>query len=557
MLRVRAPMCLRGSVGMACGVVALLVGCSGEIGSGNGGSPSRNQEPLACEAAVPQAGESRVRRLTPRQYRNSIRDLLGAEVSTDLDEDGGLVPAERTIRKFNEASAAFSTPALAYASSLPECSAQDDSCVQAFIEHFGQRAFRRPIDQDERAWLTGAFESARAQFSFDESLGMLARVILESPQFLYVFAQGIPVPGSPHGLRRLTGYEIASRLSYFLWDTTPSPELLDAAAQGRLDTREGVVAEAQSMLLEDRSRDMVRDFVTTWLQLDGGQVHFGLDELTKDQVLFPEFTGQMRGDLRTELQSFVEHVVFDVDGTLDTLFIDTSAYVNGPLADLYGLSDGPQSPDDWQWVQLDPSERGGLLTRAAFLSVFATQAAQSPIRRGTFFLREMLCYNQPPPPPQVDDSPVQLEEGELLTIRDKTNARTQGAECQSCHKTINNIGFAFEHYDAIGRYQDVELGTNVAIDASGELTQSKNTDGRVSDAIEMSGRLGESEAVMSCVTEKWLEHALRRSPTPLDECTLNSLIAQLQAGGTLKDFVLAIVASDAFVHVNPGPEGAP
>lgn len=550
-------LCGGNSIRITCGALVLLLGCTGEIGSRSDGPRAGSQQPLLCAGAIPQAGESRVRRLTPLQYRNSIRDLLGVDVSADLDEDEGLVPAERTIRKFAEASAGFSTPALAYASSLPECGGQDDACVQAFIDQFGLRAFRRPIDQDERAWLTGAFESARTQFSFDESLGLLARVMLESPQFLYVFAQGTPVPESPHGLRRLSGYEVASRLSYFLWDTTPSPELLEAAAQGRLDTREGVVAEAQAMLLQPPARQMVRDFVADWLQLNGGQVHFGLDELAKDQSLFPEFTQQMRSDLRTELQGFVEHVVFDIDGTLETLFNDTSAYLNGPLADLYGLPNGPESPDDWEWVQLDPSQRGGLLTRAAFLSVFATQEAQSPIRRGTFLLREMLCFNQPPPPPLVDDSPVQLEEGELLTIRDKTDATTQGPECQGCHKAINGIGFAFEHYDAIGRYQDVELGTNIPIDASGELTQSGNTDGPVSGAIEMSGRFGESETVLSCVAEKWLEHALRRSPTPLDECTLNSLSTQLQAGGTLKDFVLGIVASDAFVHVNPGPEGAP
>lgn len=557
MSAIRKRMCLGGLVRIASGVLLLLAGCSGDIGSRDDGPGSGSQQPLLCGGAVPQAGESRVRRLTPLQYRNSIRDLLGVEVSADLDADEGLVPAERTIRKFDEASAELSTPAIAYASALPECDQQDDACVQAFIEQFGLRAFRRPIDPDEREWLTGAFESARTQFSFDESLGLLARVMLESPQFLYVFAQGTPIPESPHGLRRLTGYEVASRLSYFLWDTTPSRELLDAAAQGRLDTPEGLVTEAQAMLLQDQARHMVRDFVASWLQLNGGKVHFGIDELTKDPSLFPEFTPQMRADLRTELQSFVEHVVFDLDGTLETLFIDTSAYLNGPLADLYGLANGPESPEDWQWVQLDPSQRGGLVTRAAFLSVFATQSAQSPIRRGTFLLREILCLNQPPPPPLVDDTPVQLEDGELLTIRDKTSARTQGAECQGCHKTINSIGFAFEHYDAIGRYQDVELGTSIPIDASGELTRSGNSDGPVSGAIEMSERLGESETVMSCVAEKWLEHALRRSPTPLDECTVNGLVAQLQAGGTLRDFILGIVASDAFVHVNPGPEGAP
>jgi hypothetical protein len=501
-------------------------------------------------------GESRIRRLTPLQYQNTVRDLFGDPTLTvSLHADVDIIPSAIAVEKFATAAAELGPRGVGLAAELPGC-AQDDACAASFIDAFATRAFRRPLGDEERQWLLATYTAARAQFTFDESITVLTQVILQSPQFLYLSNEGVPFPKSPT-LRRLDDYALASRLSYFLWNSMPDDELLAAAAAGKLsvDDREGLREQAERMMDSPRAREMAHEFLTKWFQLDGGTVHFGLMEAPKSPELYPEVDEGLRSAMLREIGALMEKVAFE-GGSVSDLFTDTSAYVNGPLAKLYGVTDGPTSESDWQWVKLDPKQRAGLLTRAAFASVYSSSKVQSPIRRGVFVLRRVLCYNQPPPPPDVDNRPIEdLEDtGGPKTIREATLIRTQGEFCQGCHSIIDPIGFAFEHYDAIGAYRDHEILSDLPIDSTAVLSKSGNADGTVADAVGLSAALGRSDAAASCLTKLWFEHAIRRDPQLEDRCSFVGVKRAMGKSRSLRDMLLAIVTSDAFFFANPGVE---
>lgn len=310
------------------------------------------------------------------------------------------------------------------------------------------------------------------------------------------------------------------------------------------------------MLSDERSKPVLRDFLSKWLELDGATILPGLDDTPKDADAYPGFDEVLRQSMRREIESFMDYVMFERDGSLDALFNSTRAYVNGPLAKIYGVS-GPSGADEWSWVDLDASQRAGMLTRAGFLAVHANQTATSPIRRGVYLLREVLCFALPPPPANVDNTPVEVTDddvsGGISTVREATAKRTSSPSCAGCHTSINELGFAFEHYDAIGRWQEREVATGSAIDASATLSRAgEGFDGPVDGAIELSARLAGSPEVQRCATEKWFEVALRRSPVALDACSVAGIRAKVAANPSIRELLTAIAESDAFLNVNHG-----
>jgi hypothetical protein len=195
-----------------------------------------------------------------------------------------------------------------------------------------------------------------------------------------------------------------------------------------------------------------------------------------------------------------------------------------------------------------------MLTRAGFLAVHASQNVTSPIRRGVYMLKEVLCYPLPNPPANVDNTPVEADVAAgVNSVRQATIKRTGGASCAGCHVQINELGFAFEHYDAVGRWQETEVGTGSAIDASANLAQAGGgQDGPVDGAIELSARLAKSPAVAECATRKWFEVALRRSPVELDACNIEKIRSKTAETQSIRELLLALVESDAFLDVNHG-----
>ncbi len=540
-------------------------GTAGDAGSesADDGETEDGGVQAGCDGNAPTAAPRPLRRLTPEQYQNTMRDLLGDPGFVAEYDATEPVITERAVRQLRDGAELALGRRAEWSAPVFPCDiegASDDACADGFIDEFAPRAFRRPLEDAEREWLRGVYLDARAELGFTDAMEVLAATVLQAPAVLYLEELGAPVEGAPETLRRLTDHELASRLSYFLWDTMPDEALRQAADAGELSTEAGLRAAVERLLADPRAEARIQRLLWRWMQLDGGLLHFSLEEAQKRTDLYPEFGPALQEAMRLELEAFVADVLRG-DASFEQLLTSNRAYVNGPLAALYGVQGGPTGEDEWAWVELPPGQRAGLFTRAAFLSVFSNTAAQSPIRRGTFTLEEVLCLPLGDPPPDVDDTPIdggeQPGSGEVLTVREATEARTQGTECRGCHSLINPVGFAFEHYDAIGRWQDDELVSGRPVDASGEL-RGTDVDGPVEGAIELSQALAGSAQVRECFAERWLEEALGGELGALDECTKDRVTEAFASRGDLRELVVAIALSDGFRHVDlaaPAGEG--
>jgi hypothetical protein len=235
------------------------------------------------------------------------------------------------------------------------------------------------------------------------------------------------------------------------------------------------------------------------------------------------------------------------DASLSTLLTSKTSFVNGPLAEFYGV-DAPADDSSWQKTML-PSERSGLLTRGTFLASQAHSANGSPPLRGVAVLDQLLCNRPPPPPPTADTSTPMNVSGTAQTNRELFEARTTPDQCQGCHKQINGIGYGFEAFDAIGRFRATDNGRPV--DATGELV-STDVDGAFDGANELSAKLAESEQVQYCAVRNWYRYAFAREDSPEDWCKLDALYNSLrQVNGDLRELLVSIVTSHEFTHRPP------
>ncbi len=522
-------------------------GSSGVTAADDGGSDGG--VPAGECAAIP---ASPLRRLTPAEYRNTLRDLLGDPAFEPTYADMGTVTSELGVRQLRSDAEAVLGRKDSWTRPVFPCdttAAADEACVETFITEFGRRALRHPVTDTERAALRATYDGAVAELGFADAMDAVLAAMLQSPSFVYHFEIGTPVPETP-GLRELDAHELASRLSYLLWDSLPDDALSAAADSGELDTAAGLGAQVERMLADPRTDTNLQHFVSQWLQLDGGQLHFPLEESVKDPELFPSYDPALQAAMRTETEALVRKVFFEQDGDFTALLQSRDAYVNHALAEIYGV-DGPADDDTWAWVELPAGQRAGLLTRAAFLTVYGSARAQSPIRRGVFVLEEVMCIALSDPPPDVNNTPV--DGGETVdddgnpivrTVREETEIRTGGNGCIGCHHVINPVGFAFEHYDAVGGWQDDELVSGMPIDASGALVG--DVEGPIDGAVQVSERLAGSVQVRECFADRWAEAALGVEGTALDPCTQRDVRDRFVETGDMRELLIALVTSNGF-----------
>ena len=308
------------------------------------------------------------------------------------------------------------------------------ACSQRFITDFLGRAFRRPATPEDLTAYQAAFDQAR-QIGEDFASGVRAVIArtLQSPRFLYRAELGETVDATKK-LARPTGYEMASRLSYLLWGTMPDPDLMSAARQSKLVTPEGVRAEAERMLKDDRAHDVVRYFHGMLLGT------LGLDHLERDAGYYPTFQPGMGALFRQETEKFLDDVVWKGSGDLSGIFSAPYTFVNGPLATFYGLPGVTGA--EFQKVTLDGSRRAGLLTQASILTVTTPGSRTDPVVRGKWVYTKLLCGQIGDPPANVpklpDPTPGQ-------SVRDRLAMHRAVAPCSGCHRMMDPIGFGFEH----------------------------------------------------------------------------------------------------------------
>ncbi|MBK7858936.1 MAG: DUF1592 domain-containing protein [Archangiaceae bacterium] len=520
----------------------------GSTGTG-GGSTGPGEAPLTPPTL--DAASAALRRLSPAQYQQSLRDLLDAPTLTlDLPEDNGIAISMLTAEKLNSGAEAI-IATQAHRKLVPCAIATGDpACGFAFIDAFGARAFRHPLDADERAWLRGVFTQARTQLSFSDSIDVVAEVVLQSGHVFYLNEQGHDVAGLPAGLKALTAYERASRLSYFLWGTMPDDALLAAAADGTLDTEAGVSAQAQRLMQSPRASSTWKRFVDQWLELDGNPVSAALEDAIRNS---PRDTPALRTGMRAEVEALMDKVMGGT-GSLHELFTTRDAYVNADLAKVYGVTP-PASGS--QWVTLDSTQRAGLFTRGAFLLLNATPNAQSPIRRGAWTVKRAFCTPLGPPPPNASDTPILS--GATQSLRDSVAAATSSASCSGCHSVINPAGFGLQNYDQVGAFATVETGKSpdgsaysLPLDVSGQFVHTDVSEPFVGP-LAFSEKLAQSRKVHDCVARRWFSSAFAREPQPSEATSLAWVQGNFAKSDDMRALIASMVSTPAFLYVRAAP----
>ncbi|MCC7538273.1 MAG: DUF1592 domain-containing protein, partial [Deltaproteobacteria bacterium] len=442
-----------------------IPGLTGPIGSGPGA-------PTVESCGEPDPGPNPIRALTSVQYRNAVRELLGpsADPGDLLVESVAPDHGFRTHVEVNVASAAstdafyaaaerVALAAVADLGAVLGCDPASAECVDGWVEPFAERAYRRPLFDEERAALRSVVDAAaRESFEPRDTVAMVIEAVLQSPQFLYVSQTEVPDGERPPSVVALADHEMASRLSFFLWDAPPDESLRSAAAGSRLHTAEQVEIAARRMVLDPRTVPVVSRFFEDLLELRR------LDRGTKDTSVYPDWGPEVEPSTYEELSRFVGWAWLESDARLETFLTAPTTFVNGPLARIYGVG-GPSSASEWQRVDLDPAQRAGVLTQIGFLASHAYSDGSSPIARGAFLRAQLLC--------QVLVQPVGVnimppDRDPTITGRDRFSEHRDNPACSGCHDLIDPVGFAFEHYDGIGRWRDTE-GEGLTVDSSGVL----------------------------------------------------------------------------------------
>ncbi len=510
------------------------------------------ESPKPAERGVAPA-PARMRRLLARQYANSVRDLLGAsagalaEAPPDFSSHGfqavgagEVMLTDSAVYRYEVSARAIAEEARASGALMAHvpCSpsgAGDVACHRAFVERFGRLAFRRALATEEiDRWTSLAVSAAAESGSFEAGPQWVAAGMLQSPNFLFQVEIGEPDP--KNAMRRaLTGYEMATRLSYFLLDTTPADALLDLAENGGLDTADEIRAAATDLLERPEAKEALRGWYAERFKLDG------VESIQKDPAMFPQFDTALAQAMKTEALLLWDEIVWDRDADYRELFDTPYAWVNADLAQLYGVSP-PAS--GFEKRQLPPEHgRSGILTQGATLAMLSHPALNSPTRRGKFVMERLLCREILPPPPGVDTN-LPPDPGEPETMRQKLERHMTDPSCSGCHMQMDPIGFALESFDAIGAWRDNDNG--LPIDPTGEFLEL----GPFTGATGMAALLREAPLAHRCLVRGLYRHGAGHLENFEEAEALQDLDASFEATGfRVKPLLVEMVASESFRHV--------
>jgi hypothetical protein len=370
--------------------------------------------------------------------------------------------------------------------------------------------------------------------SFERGMQVAVQATLVSSSFLFRIEQD-PDPNNPKARRPLTDYELATRLSYFLWSSMPDDRLLALAAAKKLQDPLTLQVEAKRMLRDPRAAESLGDnFGAQWLQLRK------LREVTPNLKQFPEFTEEVRSAMRTETMLYFQHVIGDDRSVLD--FVDSDyTYLNEPLARLYGMKGitGPQ----FRRVTLNGGQRGGVMTQASVLTVTSNPTRTSPVKRGRWVMENLLGSTIPMPPPGVAQLPDDKKKTALTgTLRQRMEQHRADPSCASCHSRMDPIGFGLENYDAIGMWRKLDDGN--PIDASGALPGGKAFTGPGELRLALKGKAPQFTRNLS---ERLLTYALGRGIESSDRCNLDEIAANVaKRNYRFSALVSEIVTSEPF-----------
>lgn len=495
-------------------------------------------------------GRVTVRRLNRPEYNNTLRDLLRTDLkpaddfpNDDVGEGFDNIADVLTIppvlmEKYLAAAekvidATFADTKLRARIVLhqPSETVRRSEAARRNIADFVGRAFRRPITDGEEGRLTELHRLARDQgCDGDEALKVVLQAVLASPSFLFRIERD-PEKTDDDGIRELDGYELASRVSYFLWSSMPDEQLFAAAKDNTLHRADVISTQVRRMLADPKSRALVDNFAGQWLQLRD------LGGLAPDPEKYPDFDESLRSAMRRETELLFESMIREDRSVLDFLVADYS-YVNERLARHYGI-DGVKG-DEFQRVVL-PQQRRGVLTHGSILLLTSNPTRTSPVKRGKWILDNIL--GEPPPPPPAGVVELDEEAETLGSLRERMEQHRANESCAVCHKRMDVLGFGLENFDGIGAWRSQD--GKFAIDASGALPGGAEFKGP-KELMEILKQQKKAE-FCRCLASKMLTYALGRGLQASDRCAVDLITKQLEAEQfRFSSLVTAIVSSEPF-----------
>lgn len=497
-----------------------------------------------------------IRRLTRTEYGNTLHDLFGVEpdmVNALPDEVSGegylnslsplqleqyLAIAEKVLDRIISPDDARPTETQKRLfGEPPALEADSRSAAREVARSLAGKAYRRPPSQAELDALVKVFDLGRQnKLSYPGSLRLMLKAILVSPQFLFITPTG-EIPRDAE-IVPLDDYQLASRLSYFLWATMPDNQLLALASGGKLREPNILKAQVKRMLEDPRSRALFDGFGAQWLGLDK------LAGMTFDASLFPLMTSEMRAAMYDEARLFFQSIVRE-NRSVMTFVEGDYTFLNETLAKVYGL-EGTVTGSEMRKVRLSDANRGGILGMPGILAATSFPNRTSPVKRGVWVLEQVLGDHVPPAPPDVPPLEKQ-DQGQIvnLTLRQRTELHRTNPVCANCHQALDPIGFGLENFDAIGRWRDREASGR-PIDAAGELPGGK----RFSNPKELKAILAQrTDDFARNLVQRLLAYALCRRLEGYDEIVVDGLMQDLAADGyRMQTLVSAIVTSYPFMH---------
>ena len=517
----------------------------------------------ACSDPAPviEGAEPTLRRLTEQQYRNIIADVFGDHIivagSFDpIPRQGGLTAIgagnatisassfdkyERLAHTIAEQVLSESNRSLYVPCEPAQLDGPDDSCATSFLEPVGRLLFRRPLESQELSQVVDVSNRAGETLdSFYEGLAFGLASLLVSPNYLFIVDE---LEEGSDGAVALSDYAKAARLSFFLWNTTPDAELLDAAEAGALSTTNGLEEQLDRMMQSPRLRHGVQAFFTDMLHLDD------FDHLEKDNLIYPAFDPQATDDAREQLLLTIAHHVLDEDADYRELFSTRKTFMTGSLGRVYRTP--VPEPDLWMPYEFSDREgRSGLQSLAGFIALHSHPGRSSPTIRGQAVRELLLCQTVPDPPPDVDFSLFNEPSSQQMTARERLDMHNSVPSCAGCHRITDGIGLSLENYDGAGQFRTTDAGQE--IDTSGNL------DGiEYEDQFGLADALRQNPAVPVCLVEQTLSYGLARETDRAERDWVGFLVDQFAEDGyRFKTLLRTVAASENFFAVTPPQQEA-
>jgi hypothetical protein len=492
-------------------------------------------------------------RLTNNEYANTVRDLLGsAATQVTLDPDGaaagfsaGLVVGDEAVRAYHTAAISLASraasatyvTALLQANGCANAATPDDACAATFISTWVPKAFRRPVDPTVNTALVNLYTAVKGQFGFAGGLQAVIEEVLQSPNFLYHLELEEQAQGA--GKVAVTGYSMASRLSYLLWSSMPDATLVAHAAAGQLSTVQQIQAEVTRMVADPKARPGLRNFYEQW---------FRLAELptTKTGTYGTMYTQAVQDSIRASFDAQMDAALWADTGSVNALINGKTVYADANIASLlYGVtgvtSTTPQA--------IPVTNRAGIMSHPAVMATFATDNGTHPILRGVFLWDALLCEPLPDPPAGVPVFPG-VQPGS--SVRKQYETFTSPALCQACHSRINPVGFLFENYNTLGAYtttddtgSPVDL-TNLTISGTGDST----IDGASVSETDLMNKLAASPSLATgCFVKHLYRYLTKRDELSADAATLQSLTTGFTSSNqSVKQLLGALTQTEAFLY---------